>query len=106
MTAAERQAIVDKTYGRYYNKGIGSVPLNFLSTVDTTGGNSGSPTLNAKAQLVGLLFDGVYESIISDWDFDPKISRSIHLDSRYMLWIMEHVSGADNLLQEMDIVDE
>ncbi len=106
ITVAERQAIVDKTYGRYYNKGIGSVPLNFLSTVDTTGGNSGSPTLNAKAQLVGLLFDGVYESIISDWDFDPKISRSIHLDSRYMLWIMEHVSGADNLLQEMDIVDE
>ena len=105
MTAKERSTILAKTYGRYYDKPVGSVPLNFLSTVDTTGGNSGSPTMNAKAQLVGLLFDGVYESIISDWDFDPKISRSIHLDSRYMLWIMEHVSGADNLIEEMDIVE-
>ena len=105
MTAKEQSTILAKTYGRYYDKPVGSVPLNFLSTVDTTGGNSGSPTMNAKAQLVGLLFDGVYESIISDWDFDPKISRSIHLDSRYMLWIMEHVSGADNLIEEMDIVE-
>ena len=105
MTAKERSTILAQTYGRYYDKPVGSVPLNFLSTVDTTGGNSGSPTMNDKAQLVGLLFDGVYESIISDWDFDPKISRSIHLDSRYMLWIMEHVSGADNLLEEMDIVE-
>lgn len=105
MTAKERSAISVKNYGRYYNKNLGSVPLNFLSTVDTTGGNSGSPTLNANAQLVGLLFDGVYESIISDWDFDQKISRSIHLDSRYMLWVMEHVSGADNLIEEMDIVE-
>lgn len=102
--ARELKKISDKTYGDYYNASVGSVPLNYLSTVDTTGGNSGSPTLNDKAELVGLLFDGVYESIVADWDFDPKLTRSIHLDSRYMLWVMEHVSGADNLLEEMDVV--
>jgi len=105
MQAIERKAIKEKQHGRYFNKTVGSVPVNFLSTVDTTGGNSGSPSLNDKAQLVGLLFDGVYESIVSDWDFDPKISRSIHADSRYMLWVMENVDGAHNLIQEMDIVE-
>lgn len=105
IQAVEIAAIKNNNSGRYFNKAVGSVPVNFLSTVDTTGGNSGSPTLNDKAELVGLLFDGVYESIISDWDFDPAISRSIHADSRYMLWVMEHVDGANNLIDEMEIVD-
>ena len=64
------------------------MPVNFLSTVDTTGGNSGSPTLNAKGELVGLLFDGTYESVASDYLFDAVKTRSIHVDSRYMLWNM------------------
>ena len=103
-TQRELKMITAKQYGDYYNPRIGSVPVNYLSTVDTTGGNSGSPTLNGDAELVGLLFDGVYESIIADWDFDDDLTRSIHLDSRYMLWVMEYVSGADNLLAEMEIV--
>lgn len=96
--------IKDKNYGEYSLKSINSVPVNFLSTVDTTGGNSGSPTMNGNAELVGLLFDGVFESVIGDWDFDINLNRSIHVDSRYMLWVMEHVDHADNLLREMVIV--
>lgn len=85
-------------------KSIDSVPVNFLSTLDTTGGNSGSPTLNGRAELVGLLFDGVYESIIGDWAYDDNINRSIQVDSRYMLWVMKYLDHADNLLAEMEIV--
>jgi hypothetical protein len=81
------------------------VPVNFLSTVDTTGGNSGSPTLNAKGELVGLLFDGTYESVASNFLFDPVTTRSIHVDSRYMLWNMAEVDGAINLLREMGVAE-
>ena len=94
-----------KAYGEYAKKSLGSVPVNYLGTLDITGGNSGSPTLNDKAEFVGLVFDGVYESIIGDWDYDTKLNRSIHVDIRYMLWVMEHVDGATNLIEEMDIVE-
>jgi hypothetical protein len=97
--------IKNKTYGEYAKKELGSVPVNYLGTLDITGGNSGSPTLNDKAEFVGLVFDGVYESIIGDWDYDTKLNRSIHVDIKYMLWVMEHVDGATNLIEEMDIVE-
>ena len=96
--------IRDKQYGKYKLDAINSVPVNFLNTLDITGGNSGSATLNAKGQLVGLLFDGVYESIIGDWDFDNQLNRAIAVDTRYMLWVMENLDDAKNLLQEMKIV--
>ncbi len=96
--------IKQKRYGKYKLDEINSVPVNFLNTVDITGGNSGSATLNAQGQLVGLLFDGVYESIIGDWDFDPRLNRAISVDARYMLWVMENLDKAENLLQEMTIV--
>ncbi|KWV90438.1 S46 family peptidase [Erythrobacter sp. YT30] len=91
-------------YGLYKLETIGSVPVNFLSDLDVTGGNSGSATLNANGELVGLLFDGTFESVNSDWDFDPRTTRSIHVDSRYMLWVMEKVDGAGALIEEMDVV--
>lgn len=100
----ELALIKQKQYGDFYVKAIDSVPVNFLSTLDTTGGNSGSPTLNGRAELVGLLFDGVYESIIGDWAYDDNINRSIQVDSRYMLWVMKYLDHADNLLAEMEIV--
>lgn len=100
----ELELIANKQYGDYYVKSLDSVPVNFLSTLDTTGGNSGSPTLNGRAELVGLLFDGVYESIIGDWGYDPETNRSIQVDSRYMLWVMKYLDHADNLLEEMEIV--
>ena len=91
-------------YGSYALDSLGSVPVNFLTDLDSTGGNSGSATLNANAELVGLLFDGTFESVNSDWDFDPRTTRTIHVDSRYMLWVMDKVDGADALIEEMDVV--
>ncbi|MBE9548193.1 MAG: S46 family peptidase [Proteobacteria bacterium] len=98
------ELIEKQQYGKYLKKDLGSVPVNYLGTLDITGGNSGSPTLNARAEFVGLVFDGVYESIIGDWDYDNDLNRSISVDSRYMLWVMEYVDGADNVLDEMEIV--
>ncbi len=101
----ELDLIEAKDYGKYELDSIDSVPVNFMSDLDVTGGNSGSATLNAKGQLVGLLFDGTFESVNSDWDFDPRTTRSIHVDSRYMLWVMDKVDGAEGLIEEMDIVE-
>jgi len=103
---AQLDLIEEQAYGEYALESLGSVPVNFLSDLDSTGGNSGSPTLNGKGELVGLLFDGTLESVNADWHFDPKTTRTIHVDSRYMLWVMEKVSGADNLIEEMTIVSE
>lgn len=104
--AAQVEAIKEGDFGIYKDAVYNNLPVNFLSTVDTTGGNSGSPTLNGKAEFVGLLFDGVIEGIIGNWDYDPATNRSIHVDSRYMLWQMEKVDGATNLIKEMEIVKE
>ena len=87
----------------YVDATLKEVPVNFLSTVDSTGGNSGSPALNSKGELVGLLFDGTYETVASDYLFDPVKTRSIQVDSRYMLWAMTEVDDATNLLKEMGI---
>lgn len=104
--AAQLAAIAGGDFSAYAHPELKTVPVNFLSTVDTTGGNSGSPTLNGKAELVGLLFDGVIEGIIGNYDYDPALNRSIHVDSRYLLWQMEKVDGATNLTAEMEIVRE
>jgi len=87
----------------YVDPALRDVPVNFLSTVDSTGGNSGSPTLNSAGELVGLLFDGTYETIASDYLYDSLKTRSIHVDSRYMLWTMEEVDGASNVLEEIGL---
>jgi hypothetical protein len=92
-----------KDYGRWAVKELGTLPVDFMSTVDITNGNSGSSTLNAKGEFVGLAFDGTIEGVVSDWMYDPKINRTIHVDSRFMLWTMEKVDGADRLLKEMGV---
>ena len=79
------------------------VPVNFLSSVDTTGGNSGSPVFNAKGELVGLNFDSTYEAITKDWFFNPTITRAVHVDIRYILWMMDKVDHADELMKELNI---
>jgi hypothetical protein len=104
--ARELEAIKALRAGRqtpYVLPAIGDVPVDFLSTVDTTGGNSGSPTLNGKGEFVGLLFDGTYDTIASDFLFDPVNTRSIHADARYMLWVMTEVDGASYLVKEMGL---
>ncbi|WP_439540746.1 S46 family peptidase [Sphingomonas sp.] len=92
-----------KDYGAYTAPELGTLPVNYLGTVDITNGNSGSSTLNARGEFVGLVFDGTIEGIISDWWFDPSITRSIHVDSRYIFWTMAKVDGAQRLLDEMKV---
>ena len=101
---AQLQAIRARQFGRYAMKSLDSVPVNFLATLDTTGGNSGSPVFNRKGELVGLLFDGTVDAVIDTWDFNARITRSICLDARYMLWQMHVVDHADRLLKEMGAV--
>jgi S1-C subfamily serine protease len=86
------------------DRNIHDVPVNFLTTNDSTGGNSGSPVLNAKGELIGLLFDGTYEAMYSDYYFNPKLTRSINVDIRYVLFIAEKVDKALNVLEELTIV--
>jgi len=78
------------------------VPVNFLSDLDITGGNSGSPVLNGKGELVGLAFDGNWESVSSNWVFDPTMTRMIAVDHRYMQWVMQSAYPAPNLLKELE----
>jgi hypothetical protein len=87
----------------YQDPDLKDVPVNFLSTCDTTGGNSGSPTLNANGELVGLLFDGNYESIDADFLFHEADTRSIHVDMKYVLWIMDAVDHAKELMKELGV---
>jgi hypothetical protein len=85
----------------YLDPSLKDVPVDFLSTVDTTGGNSGSATLNGKGELVGLLFDGTFDTVASDYLFDKEKTRSIHVDTRNMLWVLTEVDRASNLLEEL-----
>jgi hypothetical protein len=97
------EAIEEGAPSRFGDASLNAVPVDFLSDLDTTGGNSGSATLNARGELVGLLFDGNYEAMASDWVFDPVATRSIHVDIRYALWLLDRVYGARWLLDEMGI---
>ena len=90
-------------FGTYANR-QGELPTCFITNNDITGGNSGSPVINAKGQLIGLAFDGNGEAMSGDIDFEENLQRCICLDSRYMLWVIDVYAGAQNLIDEMDIV--
>ncbi len=100
---AELAAIKARAFDGYASPKLGTLPVNFLADLDITGGNSGSPAMDANGQLVGLAFDGNWESVSGDWLFNPQFNRSIQVDVRYMLWVMDHLDHADNLLKEMSI---
>lgn len=94
----------EKDYGRYIDKYIDDVPVDFLTTHDSTGGNSGSPVINAKGELIGALFDGNYEALYSDYYYNPAVTRSINVDARYILFIADKLNNATSLLKELDII--
>ena len=102
--AAQLAAIKAKDFGKYVDPVLKTVPVNYLATLDITGGNSGSAALNKRGELIGLAFDGTLDSIISDWDFNAANTRDIQVDVRYILWNMKHVDKADNLLKEMNVL--
>ncbi|SDJ59507.1 S46 family peptidase [Flavobacterium noncentrifugens] len=91
-----------KDYGRYADK-AGYMPINFLTDNDITGGNSGSPVLNGKGELIGIAFDGNIEAMAGDVIFDPALQRTINVDIRYVLWIIDKLSGAKHIVDEMTI---
>jgi len=92
-----------KDFGSYFDKNTADVPVNFLSTNDITNGNSGSPVMNGKGELVGIAFDGNYESMTSDYQFDPELTRAINVDVRYVLFLLDRVYNAKALLEELSI---
>ncbi|MFN8326193.1 S46 family peptidase [Flavobacterium sp.] len=93
----------NKDYGRFADKD-GSLHVNFLTDNDITGGNSGSPVLNGKGELIGLAFDGNIEAMAGDVIFDKNLQRTINVDIRYVLWVIEQYAGAKNIVDEMTIV--
>jgi len=97
------EAIRAKRYGGREAKALGTVPVDFMTDLDVTGGNSGSATLNSRGELVGLLFDMTWDSVASNWVFNPALTRTIHVDIRYVLWTMEQVMPAPRLLREMGV---
>jgi hypothetical protein len=103
VPAQQMELIKQKRYANYQLDALKTVPVNFLADLDITGGNSGSATLNGKAELTGLVFDGTIDGVISDWAFDPALTRSIHVDVRYMLWVLDQFSGAHRILDEMGV---
>ena len=99
-----RDIYAEKDYGRWADEN-GEIPVCFIATNHTTGGNSGSPVINADGDLIGLNFDRVWEGTMSDIVFDPDICRNISLDVRYVLFIIDKVADADHLLEEMTLVE-
>jgi len=97
-------AIKAKKYGPYGDASLGGeLAIDFLSDLDITGGNSGSPTLNDKGELVGLAFDGTIDGVASNVVFNGATTRTISVDARYMLWTMDLLDGADHLIKEMGL---
>jgi hypothetical protein len=92
-----------KDFGPYADARLKDVPACFLNTTNVTGGNSGSPTLNAKGEQVGIIFDMTYESVIGDYFIIPELQRSISVDVRYVLWVTDKFSGASHIIQEMGL---
>lgn len=92
-----------KDFGRYQDKS-GFMPVNFLTDNDITGGNSGSPVLNGKGELIGLAFDGNIEAMAGDVIFDKNLQRTINVDIRYVLWLIDKYANAKHIVDEMTIV--
>jgi hypothetical protein len=96
-----KQLIENKDYGSYASDS--AMPVCFIASNHTSGGNSGSPVLNAEGQMIGINFDRNWEGTISDYEYDPAVCRNISLDIRYVLFVIDKVAGADNIMKELNI---
>ncbi len=93
----------EERFGPYADPDLGTLAVGFISTVNVTGGSSGSSALNAWGEIAGLAFDMNWEGIGADWVVNERYVRTIQVDARYMLWVMDAVDGAHNLLKEMGL---
>ncbi|HST44736.1 MAG TPA: S46 family peptidase, partial [Luteimonas sp.] len=95
------EAIRTRDFGSTADARLGTQTVDFLTDLDTTGGNSGSPVLDARGHLAGLNFDSNWEAVSASWMFDPRYKRAIHVDMRYIRWLLGRVQPAPRLLREM-----
>ena len=102
ITKDVRDLVAKKDYGRYANEN-GELVVNFITTNDITGGNSGSPVIDGEGNLIGLAFDGNWEAMSGDLSFENKVQRTICMDARYLLWCIEKVGKCDNIIKELVI---
>ena len=97
-----KELYASKDYGRYGQDG--EMVVGFITNNDITGGNSGSPVMNGKGELIGLAFDGNWEAMSGDIAFEPELQRTICVDVRYVLFIIDKFAGAQNIIDELTIV--
>lgn len=99
------ELIDKKQYGKFIHPELNTIPVDLLYDMDTTGGNSGSPIFNGRGQLIGINFDRTFEATINDFAWNASYSRSIGVDIRYVLWILEKYAQAEELLEELKVLE-
>lgn len=104
LPAKQIELIKKKDFGQYIDKGKNDLVIGFITSNDITGGNSGSPVINGNGHLIGLAFDGNYEALSHKIAFDKDLNRTINVDIRYVLWCIDKLGGAKNIIDELTIV--
>ena len=104
LPANQIELLRKKDFGQYADPVRKDLVVNFITTNDITGGNSGSPVINGKGELIGLAFDGNYEALSHKLAFDKDLNRTINVDIRYVLWCIDKLGGATNIINELKLV--